>query len=158
MSRLSDYLSNDAHIRIKIKGSAENQMLFHYLLKHLDMGWPFEMNGQPRSSFKRDGMHMIRWCEKCEGFVYTRPRLTARDVKAAARQCGVRVKIIQYAEDRKCEAPGGVMICSYKPLDDIASKSPMLSLASIIDLMQSEPDDGSEDTTIAAPGALVVIN
>jgi len=87
------------HVVLSIrKGAAQDIEKFHKLLFWIDPDWPFV--GRPEEYRKR------RVCKVCRGRCYERPRLVPEDIKAAARQCGIKVKIKQYRCGTKCFTDG----------------------------------------------------
>jgi hypothetical protein len=85
----------DVHLKIDIvAGRDEDIEKFLFMCHHLDPDWP--LWGQWDKAVKR------RICTKCGGRLYQNPALGPQDIKAAARQCGVNVKIRQFAPCARC--------------------------------------------------------
>ena len=91
----------DAHIIIKLKGQMERQVLFHRLLRSIDSDWPY---GDYQEGFAKGKSY--KECEVCGGMVYHAPRFTPGELKAAGKQCRVRVKIRQYCTPETCAKKG----------------------------------------------------
>jgi hypothetical protein len=80
------------HIKLKLKGTPEQIVMFHALCKFRDGDWPFtRREGTARTA--------VVSCPKCGGMSYRRPHISPADVKAAAKQAGLRkVKIQHFAK------------------------------------------------------------
>jgi hypothetical protein len=80
------------HLKLKLKGTPEQIVLFHSLCKFRDGDWPFaRVEGSRRT--------IAASCPKCEGLVYKRPHMAPADIKAAAKQAGLRkVKVQHFAK------------------------------------------------------------
>lgn len=89
------------HVRLDAKGSAGNVHMMHNLLMELDHDWPF--CGEISHGHLKDP-ERFKVCSCCGGRTYYNPRLTPTDIKAAGRQCGVRVKVRVYKDPAKCKA------------------------------------------------------
>jgi hypothetical protein len=93
-------LAETYHIRLRLKGSNQAKNEFNQLLKFCDTDWPY-LN-DPNEIIEDGGQ-----CTRCGGMVYHRPMLAPQDIKAAAKQAGLRkVRIDKFAPATKC-APLG---------------------------------------------------
>jgi hypothetical protein len=98
-------MHGDVHLVIDmVKGTREQQARFHHLCYHVDPNWPF-VGGQMTQLH-----HKNRRCQKCRGRIYSRPQLLPTDIKAAARQCGVHVKVRQYSTYETCWPNGSEQV------------------------------------------------
>lgn len=77
------------HIRLKINGSIANQTLFHELLRDLDSDYPYRLEISKNSK--------IGVCTSCKGILWDRPMLTTGELRCAAFQCGVNIKVSHFA-------------------------------------------------------------
>jgi hypothetical protein len=82
------------HVRLKVRGPADAVELFHMVIEDLDTCYPYKLNISRYAS--------VQECPQCGGRRWYGPRVMAQDLKAAARQCGVKVKIIRFAMEDKC--------------------------------------------------------
>lgn len=89
----------NAHIILKLKGNTSRIDLLNRVLRYLDADWPMgdgcPRNGQPKR---------YEVCDKCGGFVYNRPMFNEADIKAAAHQCGVGLKIKKWILGEQCSS------------------------------------------------------
>jgi hypothetical protein len=87
------------HVVIKVaRGTQADVRRFHVLCHECDPDWPYVgMIGQ---------VNKFRECAICGGREYERPRLTPLDIKAAAKQCGVKAKVLVYRDKAKCFEDG----------------------------------------------------
>jgi hypothetical protein len=86
MSYVGEY-----HIRFRAKGTDRNLTIFHTMMQKIDHDWPW---GPSHSNG--------RVCLKCCGATWNGPRIGVEDVKIAARQAGVKVKIHHFGSQTKC--------------------------------------------------------
>lgn len=66
------------HMKLKIKGSAEKIMFFHWLMTELDPDWPY--------SAKRRNPHLPVFCPDCKGYIYRDPEYSPEEIKLIASQ------------------------------------------------------------------------
>ena len=87
------FVSDTIHVSLKIKGDQEHVNLFHEILRRCDPSWPW-----------KSGMFLrVQQCDKCKGLLFTNPRINAADIKAAAKQAGVKkVTIVRFGPSSKC--------------------------------------------------------
>ena len=89
--------NNSVHIRCRIKGNGKKIETFQKLMRILDSDWPYrEVGYQFRETMK------FRQCEKCQGMVWFNPVMTKEDIKAAARQMQVGMKIYAFTDEQWC--------------------------------------------------------
>ncbi len=85
----------DVHLTVEIlHGPMLSVPLMHHVLYRCDPDWPY--CGPFGEQWR------FRVCAKCGGRIYRNPRLVPEDIKAAARQCGVKLKVRRYAPKGKC--------------------------------------------------------
>lgn len=77
------------HFKLKVKGSPEKVVKFHQLLKFKDNDYPYS-----RMKFGFSVNPIL--CEKCGGLEWSRPSVTPSQIKAAAKQVGLRKVSIQH--------------------------------------------------------------
>ena len=99
IERLEQHMSKDYtcaegvyHIKIKLFGDQGRAELFHEIMAFADIAWPWKTTPFGNST----------QCTRCDGLVITRPRVNASDIKAAARQAQVKVKIVRFTPEEKC--------------------------------------------------------
>jgi hypothetical protein len=94
MSTHSHTVSGHFHILLRCKGHAAQIRLFHGILSLTDSDWPYRLH---------TGSQI---CETCMGLVYQNPRITPEDIKSAAKQAGIHIKIKHFVPE-KCCVPAG---------------------------------------------------
>jgi hypothetical protein len=78
------------HIVLKLRGPEEKIKIFHALLRKADSDYPW------------DKTFGTRMCTRCNGLSWSTPRINPEDLKTAARQTGVRLKIRRFSPERSC--------------------------------------------------------
>jgi hypothetical protein len=84
------------HVQVKVHGSEEKIKLFHAILKSIETDWAFWQNPTYTHNSR------IHVCKKCKGIVVCSPRINAADIKSAAAQAGIGVRIYNFAKENKC--------------------------------------------------------
>lgn len=102
MSISAQHTEGQFHVRFSLQGEERAIEIFHNILTRADSDYPFG---------RRYGwVQQVRFCPQCNSIVWTNPRLNPEDVKVAARQAGVRVKIKHFAPQQKCSKDGKVFV------------------------------------------------
>jgi hypothetical protein len=96
MSTTFQSASGRYHIQVKLHGPEDKINLFHAILKSVEMDWQFWQNPTYCHNYR---LHV---CKKCKGIVVNSPRFNAADIKSAAAQAGIGVKIYNFAKENKC--------------------------------------------------------
>jgi hypothetical protein len=97
MSTLYEYAKGQYHIHIKLNGTTEAMKVFHAIMEKVDGAWPW-------GTYKTGGTTRI--CKKCKGFLLSNPRFAPQDIKSAAEQAKVNVKIYVYSPQENCFTDG----------------------------------------------------
>lgn len=84
-----DVSPQKVHIKLKLNGTPEQIATFHSLMKFRDMDWPYTRHAKRMTGD-------LQPCPKCKGMVYNRPTMAPADIKAAAKQAGLRKIRIQH--------------------------------------------------------------
>jgi hypothetical protein len=95
MSTTTTTFVGDHHVLLRVKGSPAGVELFHSIIAVCDNDWPY------LSHNNRTGR--VRVCTRCLGAVWHSPRLAPGDLKAAARQAGISIKIRHFAPTTACK-------------------------------------------------------
>lgn len=82
------------HVILRLKGDQARVDLFHEILRRCDLGWPWKA---PASYIVR-----TQQCDQCDGLIYSSPRCNPEDIKSAAKQASVGVKIVRFSPSVKC--------------------------------------------------------
>lgn len=69
---------DDVHMKLKLKGSPEKIMFFHWLMGEIDVDWPYAEN--------RRNKHLGVKCDDCGGFIYRAPEYEPYEIKLLAKQ------------------------------------------------------------------------
>jgi hypothetical protein len=77
--------SDAVHMKLKIKGSPEKIMFFHYLMGELDTDWPYNAN--------RRRPELPVFCQDCKGYIYKNPEYSPEEIKSIARQIDAHQRI-----------------------------------------------------------------
>lgn len=93
MSTTYEYAKGQYHIHVKLKGEESKIHIFHSIIEKCDGAWPW-------GATKYNGSVSV--CRKCKGFVLSNPRIAPQDIKAAAEQAGVAVKIYVFSPQNHC--------------------------------------------------------
>jgi hypothetical protein len=84
------------HVQVKVHGPEEKIKLFHAILKSIETDWAFWQN----PSYTHNSR--IHVCKKCKGIVINCPRINAADIKSAAAQAEISVRVYNFAKENKC--------------------------------------------------------
>jgi len=84
------------HIQVKLHGPEDKINLFHAILKSVETDWQFWQNPAYTHNSR------LQVCKRCKGIVINAPRFNAADIKSAAAQAGIGVKIYNFAKENKC--------------------------------------------------------
>lgn len=101
MSTSAQHTQGTFHIRFNLRGEESKIRTFHNILTRADSDYPF---GKDRRYVT------IQFCPSCNAVCWSNPRLNPEDIKVAARQAGVRVKIKRFAPEDKCRKDGAVKV------------------------------------------------
>jgi len=101
-----DYGHGRFHIGIKVSGGPDNVRLFHAICGECDSDWPWW------SRYQRNPT--VKVCSECSGGVINNPRIAPQDLKAAAHQAKVNLKVYSYSPESKCP---NHMVC-HVPFDE----------------------------------------
>lgn len=93
MSKLFQYVTGNFHVMVKLHGPVERIRVFHKILSKVETDWPWEAKWRGTR---------VKVCSACKGIPISNPRITPMDIKAAAAQAGIGVKIYQFAEADRC--------------------------------------------------------
>ena len=85
---------NDYHVRIDVWGPAANREVFFAMCFVVDPDFPISPTRKTNES--------IPICSKCKGVIWSSPMLNTRELKRAAKQCNVQIKIRRYAVGTAC--------------------------------------------------------
>lgn len=88
------YTMENVHFRIECRGSRDSVDLFHAILALCDNDYPldpFRKNSAPPKE-----------CPDCKGHIWMRAVLMPADLKKAAKQAGIRIKVRDYITDTAC--------------------------------------------------------
>ena len=77
------------HVKLKVKGSPEKVVKFHQLLKYKDNDYPYS---RLKYGFAVNPVP----CPHCGGLEWKRPSINPSQIKAAAKQVGLRKVSIQH--------------------------------------------------------------
>lgn len=90
------------HIKARLKGPDLSKEVYHALISSIDADWPWS-----------DAVYFV--CGKCGGRVWINPSLGPPDLKAAAKQLDLTIKIGQFANAERC---GDEVLEAYNQLTD----------------------------------------
>lgn len=107
MSLSGDYVNGTFHLCLRLKGDPKRIEVFHAVMWGMESDWPWKPTGQTKRPFTTLGYThtyspSIRVCDDCHGVVICNPRINASDIKAAAKQCGIKAKIDKFSEAIHC--------------------------------------------------------
>lgn len=89
-------MNDTFHLRMTLEGHPEEVDMFHLLLFSVDPGYPVIP--------MRKLNDLTPFCTRCDGMVWKGAIMTPEEIRKAARQAGVRVKIHSYRKGYKCGA------------------------------------------------------
>lgn len=120
-----DKMSTNQDVHIVLKGAlpADGKMLkklrlFHWICWSIDKDWPWM--DSPNNIYK------TRTCEKCKGRIYKSPKLAPVDIKSAAKQCGVRVKVKRFMPEEVCWPAGVAARYMTDSYDNVVASTPVV--------------------------------
>lgn len=70
--------SDAVHMKLKLRGSPEKLLFFHWLMTELDQDWPYTQN--------RRNSHLPVYCQDCKGYIYRDPEYSPEEIKVLAKQ------------------------------------------------------------------------
>lgn len=126
MSKFVDYASGPYHVTFKLRGTPESIELFHALVRRCESSWPWGPSMfQGNSAYSYIHTRQIPACSKCKGVIINSPRIAPQDIKAAAVQAKVNIKIFHYAQGEKCTGEGHGTTMNHRELVSMKN-SPLL--------------------------------
>jgi hypothetical protein len=94
--------------------------LFHQMCWEVDKDWPWV------DSYNATLPQKLKVCGKCGGRIYKNPRLAPADIKAAAKQAGVKVKIRRYEPEWRCYPTGCPAKYVYPTVEEVQALTPVV--------------------------------
>lgn len=82
------------HFKIQTGGSRDAVDVFHYILSQIDKDYPLD-------PFRKASGN-LPFCTRCHGLLWRKANVQPEQLKRLGKQCGIRVKISRYVEERKC--------------------------------------------------------
>lgn len=81
------------HVILTPKGAPEDIKFFYFLLSSIDK----DMKYRPDLPDQK-----VQICQRCHGFVWDRALLGPSEIKRAAKQCSIEVKVSKWKKAHKC--------------------------------------------------------
>lgn len=88
------YVMENMHFRLALRGTRDEIDLFHAVVHTMDHDYPLDPFRKRKDS--------PAVCAKCQCTIWEACILTPGDLKKAAKQCGIYVKVQQYVTEEKC--------------------------------------------------------
>jgi len=85
----------DVHFKLELRGNRDEIDLFHAVIHLCDNDYPLDPFRKNTASPER--------CDNCGGFVWKNAIVTPVDIKKAAKQCGMTVKVKHYFPATTCK-------------------------------------------------------
>jgi len=98
------------HVSLRTWGTPIQIEVFHAILETCESSWPFKAQGISLPGFYRSDSCSFRVCDVCMGAIVYSPSIGPADIRAAARQAGIHVKVDRFCKDDAC-IPNGTNYC-----------------------------------------------
>jgi len=106
------------HVKAKVSGNPIKVKRFHSAMRMVDSDWPYA--GPMYTDKYRQTPQQRMICKTCGGKAWGNPKFGAQDIKAFAKQMGVKVKIRHFGDQDKCKDNHGVLAYTATPEPTIA--------------------------------------